>query len=71
MKYRLVFSVLMSFVLSSLMSLWVTWINLGWSGELFGHWMNAFSLAWPAAAVIAFLCGPTVQAVTRKLVSPA
>ena len=52
MKQRLLFSVLMSLVLSFLMSCWVTWVNLGLSEVFVERWMNAFVLAWPAAAII-------------------
>ena len=67
MKHRIVFTILMSFVLSIFMSLWVTWINLGWSDALFGQWMTAFRLAWPAAAVISFITGPTIQTLTPRI----
>ncbi|WP_417684740.1 DUF2798 domain-containing protein [Roseibium sp.] len=71
MKYRIVFSGLMAFVLSFLMSGWVTWVNLGLSPDFPGQWLAAFRLAWPAAALIAFLLGPTIQglsaAITKRL----
>ncbi|WP_233152864.1 DUF2798 domain-containing protein [Motiliproteus sp. MSK22-1] len=59
----------MSFILSLLMTCWVTWINLGWSESFITHWSKAFVLAWPAAALIAFICGPEVQKLTQKITS--
>ncbi|QFT68559.1 MULTISPECIES: DUF2798 domain-containing protein [Stappiaceae] len=67
MKNRLIATLLMSLGLSLLMSCWVTFLNLGWSDRFFWQWMNAFRLAWPAAAVIAFFLGPPVQRATLFL----
>ena len=67
MKHRLVFTAIMSFFLSSLMSLWVTYLNLGIIPNFIAQWMHAFSLAWPAAAVIAFFVGPIAQKITLRL----
>ncbi|WP_428649945.1 DUF2798 domain-containing protein [Roseibium sp.] len=64
MKHRLITTALMSLGLSLLMSCWVTFLNLGWSDAFFGQWMAAFRLAWPPAAVIAFVLGPPVQKAT-------
>lgn len=67
MKFRLIAAFLMSFCLSLLMSCWVTFLNLGWSGVFLEHWMTSFRLAWPAAAAIAFFLGPPVQKATAFL----
>ncbi|WP_430461861.1 DUF2798 domain-containing protein [Thalassolituus sp. LLYu03] len=61
MKQRLAFTLMMSFVLSVLMTCWVTFINLGFTDEFFMRWGKAFVLAWPAAFVIAFLFGPRIH----------
>lgn len=67
MKHRLIATALMSFSLSLLMSCWVTYLNLGLTTAFFSDWMSAFRLAWPAAAVIAFLLGPPIQRATTFL----
>ncbi|WP_269581408.1 DUF2798 domain-containing protein [Roseibium sp. Sym1] len=67
MKSRLIATVLMSFGLSLMMSCWVTFINLGLTEAFLGQWMAAFRLAWPAAAVLAFLLGPPVNRATAFL----
>ncbi|MCL1063723.1 DUF2798 domain-containing protein [Shewanella benthica] len=69
MKQRIVFSLLMSFVLSLLMTLWITWINLGLQPNFLWLWTKAFILAWPAAASISFLFAPKVHKLTEKIVS--
>jgi len=56
----------MSLVLSSMMSGWVTWINLGWSANFLMNWSQAFYLAWPAAALISFFIGPEVHKLSTK-----
>ncbi|WP_363324510.1 DUF2798 domain-containing protein [uncultured Roseibium sp.] len=61
MRHRFIAAILMSFGLSLLMSCWVTLINLGWTDGFAGQWMAAFRLAWPPAAILAFLLGPPVQ----------
>lgn len=67
MKQRIIFSVLMSFILSSLMTCWITLINLGMSEHFISQWHHAFWLAWPAAALISFLFAPIIQKLTLKL----
>ncbi len=67
MHFRIIFSLLMSLVLSFFMTLWVTWLNLGYSDMFFDHWFQAFQYAWPAAAVISFLCGPHIQSLTERI----
>jgi len=69
MKHRLIFALLMSFILSLSMTCWVTWINLGWSQEFYTQWFTAFLLAWPAAALIAFVCGSEIQKLTQKILN--
>ncbi len=67
MKQRVIFAILMSFVLSILMTCWVTWINLGWTEQFYSQWFNAFILAWPAAALISFFVGPEAHKLSVKL----
>ncbi|WP_446539677.1 DUF2798 domain-containing protein [Shewanella surugensis] len=33
MKQRIIFAIIMSLLLSTLMTFWISWINLGWSNE--------------------------------------
>lgn len=65
MKYRLIFSLLMSLLLSSMMSGWVSYLNLGLVTGFGSYWFNAFILAWPAAAMISFLTGPEIQKLAK------
>lgn len=67
MKQRIIFSIIMSFILSLLMTCWITLINLGMNEHFISHWHYAFWLAWPAAATISFLFAPAVHKLTLKL----
>jgi hypothetical protein len=69
MKQRIIFAITMSFILTILMTAWVTFLNLGLSDQFVNHWSNAFVFSWPAAAVFAFVIGPIVQKVTIKLMT--
>ncbi len=69
MKHRFIFAILMSLLLSFLMTCWVTWLNLDWNPNFLGQWMHAFSLAWPAAAIIAFFIAPEIHKLATKLAS--
>ena len=62
MKQRIVFAVAMSCVLSFLMSAWVTFVNVGLINGFVYRWLSAWLLAWPAAGIISFTLGPSVQA---------
>ena len=67
MKRRLIQAIVMAFLLSAAMSGWVTWINLGLVGDFPAQWFDAFRLAWPPAALIAFLIGPGVSRLSLRL----
>lgn len=67
MKQRVIFALLMSFLLSLLTTCWVTWINLGWVESFFTQWLHAFSLAWPVAGFISFFIGPEIYKMSEKL----
>lgn len=68
MKFRIINSILMALFLSSAMSGWITWINLGFVADFPIRWFEAFKMGWPPATVIAFLIGPSVQKISRRLV---
>ncbi|WP_137166032.1 DUF2798 domain-containing protein [Salinimonas lutimaris] len=71
MLHRSVFAFFMSLVLSIIMSAWVTYLNLGLTSDFIAKWLEAWILAWPAAAVCAFLFGPGVGRLTNQIVNKA
>ena len=68
LRLRLVFALLMSFLMSLLMTAWVTWLNLGAGPAYLVHWGKAFVAAWPAAFCVVMLLAPSVQRYSLKLV---
>ena len=69
MLHRTVFAFFMSLALSSIMSAWVTFINLGVTSSFIANWLHAWILAWPAAGICAFLFGPMVHKITAVVVA--
>lgn len=67
LRLRFVFSGFMSLLMSSLMSAWVTWLNLGFSATYLNRWLHAFVAAWPAAFLIVVVSAPTVQRFSQRL----
>lgn len=67
MKQRIVFAITMSFILTILMTGWVTMINLGFSEHYLTSWAKAFSLSWPAACIFSFIIAPVVQRITLRV----
>lgn len=70
MKQRIVFSVLMSGIMSLLMSGWITIINIGITSDFLSLWAAAWCLAWPVAGLVAFIFGPSIQKLTAWIVKP-
>ncbi|NWO04695.1 MAG: DUF2798 domain-containing protein [Alteromonadaceae bacterium] len=68
MKHRIVFAILMSFILTLFMSAWVTFINIGLIDGFISHWLSAWVLAWPAAGIISFIFGPKIHQTSHKLI---
>lgn len=66
LRMRTMFALLMSLLMSSLMSGWVTWLNLGLGDGFMSHWKTAFMAAWPAAFTIVMLCGPMVHRLASR-----
>lgn len=69
LKFRILFSILMSLGLSILMTLWVTFINLGINDDFLLQWGKAFLLAWPVAAITAFMIAEPIRNLTQRLLS--
>jgi hypothetical protein len=66
-RLRLVFALLMSLLMSSMMSGWVTWLNIGLHPDFLARWRYAFMAAWPAAFTVVMVCGPLVHGASQNL----
>ena len=66
-KFRVVNTAIMSVMLSFLMTMFITFINLGWSDSFFTNFFNAWKVALPAAFLAVLIIGQPVQNLTRKI----
>jgi hypothetical protein len=56
-------------MMSFLLSVWVTYVNLGLSDTFVQSWLTAFINAWPAAFLVAFTVAPLIRAVIITLIN--
>lgn len=67
-KFRVVNTLIMSFLLSGFMTIYVTWINLGFVDDFVHFWLKAWMMAFPAAFVGVLILAPIVAKLTVKIV---
>lgn len=67
-KAKYIFPVLMAGVMAFLMTALVTFLNLGLPADFLYLWMKAFIIAWPAAALAAFIAIPIARKTTAAIV---
>jgi hypothetical protein len=67
LRTRLIFAALMSFLMTIIMSGWITWLNIGFQPNYAQRWLHAFLAAWPAAFFSVMLIAPTVQRLTARI----
>lgn len=68
-KFRLILALLMSSVMVLMVTLLVTYLNLGWRGDFPFHWVKAYFIAWPVAAATAFVIMPPARRLTDLIVA--
>jgi Protein of unknown function (DUF2798) len=61
---RFILAALMSAVMVMMVTLLVTWLNLGFSADFLGQWVKAYFIAWPIAATTGFLVMPMARRAT-------
>lgn len=64
----LVFAVLMSLYMVTLMTFVITWANTGLAEGFTSRWWRAFCIAWPIACMLILLGAPRMQRLTALLV---
>ena len=69
MKARLILSVMMSSVMVFMVTLLVTYLNLGFVSDFLLQWVKAYVIAWPVAAGTAFMIMPTCRRLTDRIVA--
>jgi hypothetical protein len=68
-KSRLILVLLMSSVMVLMVTLLVTFLNLGLAPGFLMHWVKAYFIAWPVAAVTGFLVMPSARRLTDRIAS--
>ena len=64
---RIIFPVLMGGIITLFLTALVTVVNVGVPADFLGRWMKSWALAWPVAAVIAYVSMPFVRGVSERL----
>ncbi len=67
-KARFIFPILMTAIIVFLVSAVVTAINIGFRSDYVAQWMRSFFVAWPIAAVVAFVAIPLARRGTQMVV---
>jgi hypothetical protein len=68
MKGRLILSLMMSSVMVCMVTLLVTYLNLGFVSDFLTQWAKAYIIAWPVAAGTAFTIMPACRRMTDHVV---
>lgn len=68
-KFRLILAVLMSAMMVCMVTLLVTYLNLGVRADFIVQWVKAYLIAWPVAAATGFLVMPASQRATARIVA--
>lgn len=69
MKARLILSLLMSSIMVLMVTLLVTFLNLGLVPDFLTQWTKAFVIAWPVAAGTAFMIMPGARRLTDRIIA--
>lgn len=69
MKARLILSLLMSSIMVLMVTLLVTFLNLGAVPDFLVQWAKAYVVAWPVAAGTAFMIMPGCRRLTDRIIA--
>jgi hypothetical protein len=68
-KARFILAATMSAVMVLMVTLLVTYLNLGFHDGFVAQWIKAYFIAWPVAATTGFLVMPMARRVTDRIVA--
>jgi hypothetical protein len=68
-KPRLILALLMSSVMVAMVTFLVTVLELGLRSDFLIKWVKAYFVAWPVAAITAFLIMPPARRLTERIVA--
>ncbi|MFL6798179.1 MAG: DUF2798 domain-containing protein [Xanthobacteraceae bacterium] len=66
-KTRFILTLLMSSVMVLMVTLLVTFLNLGVSSDFLVQWVKAYFIAWPVAALTGFVVMPSARRLTERI----
>ena len=69
LKFRILNTAIMAVLLSGMMTVYITFINLGMIEGFIYHWLKAWLLAAPAAFICVMILAIPVQKLTKKLLA--
>ena len=69
-KVHLIFSIVMSLFMISIMSFVVTYLNLGgWADQIIEKWLSSFVIAWIVGFPLLYVFGPIFKKAIMKSLS--
>jgi hypothetical protein len=66
-KVHLIFSVVMSLFMISIMSFVVTYMNIGWNDQTIEKWLSSFAIAWLVGFPLLYIFAPIFKKKIVKL----
>jgi hypothetical protein len=66
-KFHLVFSLVMGALMISLMTLVITFVNVGLVEDFVGRWLRAFLIAYVVGVPVIFFLAPMARKITGRL----
>jgi hypothetical protein len=66
-KARFLLAAIMSAMMVFMVTLLVTFLNLGFRADFFNQWAKAYIIAWPVAATTGFLVMPMARRATDRI----
>jgi len=67
-KFHLVFSLVMGALMISLMTLVITFVNVGMVEDFVGRWLRAFLIAYVVGVPVIFFLAPFARKITARFV---
>ena len=67
-KFHLVFSAVMGALMISLMTLVITFVNVGLVEDFVGRWLRAFLIAYVVGVPVIYLLAPAARKMTARFV---
>ena len=68
-KARFILVATMSAMMVAMVTLLVTWLNLGFRADFILQWAKAYFIAWPIAALTGYAVMPMAQRFTTRVVT--